>query len=401
MAIATAAMVSGCAVGPPSKDFATGDAVLALRVKEGGEDSSHLVLVSAEGKARSIELDEVEGAGISWTEHGITTSDPSHDYVIDEAGLTANERTSGGDELETQQEWYRVQVGAGTLVGFSPEDGSKDPFVTYIDGDSGKATTRVSPYGQTSTAAVCGDRVLSSGRGTDTKAFEDDSESIPESQWDRAALTSAYPHDGADILSALEPSAFPGTTSPCVEGIVYEGWESDDDKHFIRVWNTAKGTPAEQVAVDHEIVYPADDNSSRIGGPHRVTVSDGQLFWVVDHRMWSAPLPTTEAAPIQAREVGFLEGYVGMDAEVMTYASNAVYTVADDSELHERKWSRSRRSDRVWTELTELTLLRTDLGSWKSSVALDVDLEDVDFPTKDVQVTALAINPEWLAEKGE
>ncbi|MER6974239.1 hypothetical protein ABT304_24480 [Nocardioides sp. NPDC000445] len=388
-------------MGPPPKDFATGDAVLALRVKEGGEDSSYLVLVSQEGKTRAIELEEVEGAAISWTENGITTSDRSHDYVIDETGLTANERTSGGNEHETQHEWYRVPVGAGTLVGFSPEDGSKDPFVTYIDGESGKATTRVSPYGQTSTAAVCGERVFSSGRGTDTKAFEDDTESIPESQWDRAALTSAYPHDGADILSTVEPSAFPGTTSPCVDGIVYEGWENDDDQHFVRVWNTAKATPATNVAVDHEIVYPADDNSSRIGGPDRMTVSDGQLFWVVDHRMWSAPLPTTGTAPIQAREVGYLEGYVGMDAEVLTYASSAVYTVADDSELHERKWSRSRRSDRVWTELTELSLLRTDLASWKTSVALDVDLEDVDFPTKDVQVTALAINPEWLAENGE
>jgi hypothetical protein len=398
MTVATAALVSGCSVGPPSKDFATGDAVLALRVKEGGEDSSYLVLVSQEGKTRAIELEEVEGAAISWTENGITTSDRSHDYVIDETGLTANERTSGGNEHETQHEWYRVPVGAGTLVGFSPEDGSKDPFVTYIDGESGKATTRVSPYGQTSTAAVCGERVLSSGRGTDTKAFEDDTESIPESQWDRAALTSAYPHDGADILSTVEPSAFPGTTSPCVDGIVYEGWENDDDQHFVRVWNTAKGTPAEQVAVDHEIVYPADDDSSRIGGPHRVTVSDGQLFWVVDNTMWSAPVPTTGTAPVQAREVGYLEGYVGMDAEVMTYASSAVYTVANDTDLHERKWSRSRRSDRVWTELTELSLLRTDLASWKTSVALDVDLEDVDFPTKDVQVTALAINPEWLAE---
>lgn len=399
MAVATAAMVSGCAVGPPPEDFATGDAVLALRVHEGGEDSSYLVLVSAKGETRSVELDRVEGAQISWTENGITTSDRSHDYVIDESGLTANERTSGGNELETQHEWYRVQVGAGTLVGFSPEDGSKDPFVTYIDGDSGKATTRVSPYGATSTAAVCGERVFSSGRGTDTKAFEDDSESLPENQWDVAAMTSAYPHDGADILSNVEPSAFPGTTSPCVDGIVYEGWESDDDQHFVRVWNTAKGTPAAQVAFDHEIVYPESD-SSLIGGPHRMTVSEGQLFWVVDNTMWSAPLPTTDAAPIEAREVGYLEGYVGMDAEVLTYAPGAVYTVAEDSELHERKWSRSRRSDRVWTELTELTLLRTDLGSWKSSVALDVDLEDVDFPTKDVQVTALAINPEWLAENG-
>ncbi|MER6937002.1 hypothetical protein [Nocardioides sp. NPDC000441] len=398
MAVASAAVLSGCQIGPPPKDFATGDAVLALRVHEGGEDSSYLVLVSPKGQTRAFELDRVEGAQISWTENGITTSDRSHDYVIDETGLTANERTSGGNEHETQHEWYRVPVGAGTLVGFSPEDGSKDPFVTYIDGESGKATTRVSPYGQTSTAAVCGERVFSSGRGTDTKAFEDDTESLPESQWDRAALTSAYPHDGADILSTVEPSAFPGTTSPCVDGIVYEGWENDDDQHFVRVWNTAKGTPAEQVAADHEIVYPADDDSSRIGGPHRVTVSDGQLFWVVDNTMWSAPVPTTGTAPVQAREVGYLEGYVGMDAEVMTYASSAVYTVANDTDLHERKWSRSRRSDRVWTELTELSLLRTDLASWKTSVALDVDLEDVDFPTKDVQVTALAINPEWLAE---
>ncbi|MFE6508858.1 hypothetical protein ACFVDI_17310 [Nocardioides sp. NPDC057767] len=399
MAVATAALVSGCAVGPPPEDFATGDAVLALRVHEGGEDSSHLVLVSANGETRSVELDRVEGAQISWTENGITTSDRSHDYVIDETGLTANERTSGGNEVETQHEWYRVPVGAGTLVGFSPEDGSKDPFVTYIDGESGKATTRMSPYGATSTAAVCGERVFSSGRGTDTKAFEDDSESIPESQRDRAALTSAYPHDGADILSTLEPSGFPGTTSPCVDGLVYEGWENDDDQHFVRIWNTAKGTPAEQVAVDHEIVYPADDDSSRIGGPDRVTVSDSQLYWVVDNTMWSAPVPTTEAAPIRARKVVYLEGSVGLDAEALAYSSSGVYTVINDSELRER-FTR-RRSDRVWTELTELSLVRTDLATGKAALALEVDVEDVDFPTKDASVTALAVNPTWLAKQGE
>lgn len=398
--MASAALISGCGqVGPPPKDFATEDAVLAMRVHEGGEDSSYLVLVSAKGETRAIELGRVEGAAISWTEDGITTSDRSHDYVIDETGLTANERTIGGNELETQHEWYRVQVGAGTLVGFSPEDGSKDSFVTYIDGDSGKATTRVSPYGATSTAAVCGERVFSSGRGTDTKAFEDDSGSIPESQLNRAALTSAYPHDGTDILSTLEPSGFPGTTSPCVDGIVYEGWENDAEEHFVRVWNTAEATPAAQVAVDHEIVYPADDDSSRIGGPDRVTVSDGQIFWVVDNTMWSAPLPTTEAAPIRAREVGYLEGSVGLDAEVLAYSSSDVYTVTNESDLHER--SSRRRSDRVWTELTELSLVRTDLATGKAALALEVDVEDVDFPTKDASVTALAINPEWLAENSE
>ena len=219
MTVATAALVSGCSVGAPPKDFALEDAVLAMRVQEGGVDSSYLVLVSPEGKTRAIELDEVEGAGISWTEHGITTSDPKHDYVIDESGLTDNKRTSGGESLETSHEWYRVPVRAGTLVGFSPADSSKDSFVTYIEGESGKTTTRVSPYGQTSTAAVCGERVFAPGRGTGTKAFEDDSKSIPEDQLDRAALISAYPHDGADILSTLEPTG-PGVTSPCVDGIV-------------------------------------------------------------------------------------------------------------------------------------------------------------------------------------
>ncbi|MGH3087612.1 MAG: hypothetical protein ACRDSJ_09885 [Rubrobacteraceae bacterium] len=140
-------MMTGCSVGPPPKDFAIDDAVLAMRVEEGGEDSSYLVLVSPDGQTRAVELEGVEGAGISWTEHGITTSDPTHDYVIDEAGLTDIKRTSGDKSLETMHEWYRVQVGQGTLAGFSPADASEDSFVTYIDGDSGKATTRVSPYG--------------------------------------------------------------------------------------------------------------------------------------------------------------------------------------------------------------------------------------------------------------
>ena len=164
----------------------------------------------------------------------------------------------------------------------------------------------------------------------------------------------------------------------------------------MRVWNTTKGTPEAQVAVDHEIVYPEDD-SSRIGGPDRVTVSDGRLFWVVDNAMWSAPLPTG-AEPIRAREVGYLEGSVGLDAEVLAYSSNDVYTVTNESDLHERLTR--RRSDRVWTELTELSLVRTDLATGKPSLALKVDVNDVDFLTKDASVTALAINPKWLAENG-
>lgn len=395
--MATAALLSGCAAAPPPEDFKTGDAVMAVRLAEGDEYSGYLVLVSPKGETRSLELDDVEGAAISWTEDGITTSDRSHDYVIDEKGLTAHKRTSDGNELETRHEWFRVPVGSGTLVGFSPENGSTDPFVTFLDGDSGKATTRVSPYGQTSTAAVCGDRVFSSGRGAGTKAFADDSASVPKDQWGRAALTSAHPYDGADILSTLEPSAFPGTTSPCVDGIIYEAWENDDDQHLVRVWNTAKGTPVTEVAHDHEIVYPEDD-SPRIGGPNRLTVSDGQVYWVVDSTMWTAPLPSAESAPIRARELGYLEGYTGLDAEVLTYGSGSVYTVADESEYHERKWSRSRHSDRVWAELTKLRLLRTDLATGETASALEVEVEDVDFPTKDVRLTALAINPRWLAE---
>lgn len=397
MTVATAALVSGCSVGAPPKDFAIEDAVVAMRVHEGGEDSSYLVLVSPEGKTRAIELDGTEGFGVSWTEHGITTSDPEHDYVIDKSGLTDHKRTSGGESLEASQEWYRVPVGAGTLVGFSPADSSTDSFVTYIDGESGKTTTRVSPYGQTSTAAVCGDRVFAPGRGTGTKAFEEDSESIPEDQLDRAALTSAYPHDGTDILSTLEPTG-PGVTSPCVDGIVYEGWENDDHQDYVRTWNTAKGTPAAKAALDHEIVYPNDDASSEIGGPAAMTVVDGQLVWVVENTMWSAPLPSAAAGPVKAREVGYLEGYVGLDAEVLAYSSNAAYTVTNETDLHKR--FTKRRSDRVWTELTELSLVRTDLATGKPSVALEVDVDDVDFPTKDAYVTALAINPKWRAENG-
>lgn len=397
MTVAMAALVSGCSVGAPSKDFAIEDAVLAMRVQEGGEDSSYLVLVSPEGRTRAIELEGIEGAGISWTEHGITTSDPEHDYVIDEAGLTDNRRTSAGQKPETDHEWYRVEVGSGTLIGFSPADSSKDPFVTYIDGASGKATTRVTPYGDTSTAAVCGDRVYASGRGTGMKAFEDDSQSVPESHWDRAALTSAYPYDGADILSTLERSAFPGTTSPCVDGIVYEPWQDDEsEQHLVRTWSTATGTPAAKTAADHVIRYPAD-GASLIGGPSAMTVADGRLVWVVDNTMWSAPLPTG-AGPIQAREVGWLSSEVGLNADVLAYSSSAAYGVSTDGDFHKRI---SKHRSRGWTELTELKLVRADLTTGEQSVALDVDVDDVEFPTKDVYVTALAINPEWLAKKGE
>jgi len=86
----------------------------------------------------------------------------------------------------------------------------------------------------------------------------------------------------------------------------------------------------------------------------------------------------------------------GLDAEVLTYSSNAAYTMTNETELHKR--FTKRRSDRVWTELTALSLVRTDLATGKPSIALEIDVEDVDFPTKDASVTALAVNPEWVAE---
>lgn len=55
----------------------------------------------------------------------------------------------------------------------------------------------------------------------------------------------------------------------------------------------------------------------------------------------------------------------------------------------------------MWTKLTDLNLVRTDLATGKPSMALEVDMDDVDFPTKDASVTALAINPDWLAKRGE
>jgi len=45
------------------------------------------------------------------------------------------------------------------------------------------------------------------------------------------------------------------------------------------------------------------------------------------------------------------------------------------------------------------TLVRTDLATGKPSLALDVDVKAVDFPTEDVDVTALAVSPEWSAEQ--
>lgn len=366
---------------------------MAMRVEKSGEESSHLVLVSPKGRTRAIELDGVEGARISWTEHGITTSDAEHDYVISNAGLTEHTRKSGDKPLEASREWFRVQSGPGTLVGFSKTDSSGGGFVTYLDGDSGKATSRVSPYGATSTAAVCGERVFSPGRGTDTKAFEDDSQSVPESELDRAALTSAHPHDGTDILSTLEPASAPGVTSPCADGIVYEPWQDDEGQDFVRTWNTEKGLPSDQTAVDHAIDYPADASHS---AAKALKVVDDQLVWVDDYALWSAPLPSG-AAPIQARRVGQLNGEIGLDAGALAYSSNAAYTVAKDGDLHRRPLSK-RGHDRAWTELTELNLLRTDLATGKPSLALEVDVKDVDFPTDDVYVTALAVNPEWAAE---
>ncbi|MFD4325816.1 hypothetical protein ACFWQC_14345 [Nocardioides sp. NPDC058538] len=399
MAVASAALLSGCGqVGPPPKDFATEDAVVAMRVQEGGEDSSYLVLFSADGRSRAIELDGDEDDRVSWTKHGVTTSDRDHDYVIDGKGLSGQERTSDGESVEQTGEWFRVQVGKGTLAGFSGADGSSDSIFTYIDGATSKATTEVESYAPKTAAAVCDDHVFAPGRGTGTKAFEDDSDSVPEAEWDRAALVSIYPRDGVDVKSTLEPSSLPMGELPCVDGIVYEAWENNDaDQHIVRTWNTAKGTSAAEAAIDHEIVYPGDA-AGQIGGPSAVAVKDGRLVWVVENTIWSASRPSHTAGEVQAREIGRVGGYIGLDAEALTYSSKAAYSVTNESDLRERH---SKYDSDVWTELTGLTLLRTDLATGKESAALEFDVDDVDFPTKNVSVTALAINPEWLADQSE
>ncbi|GGR60156.1 hypothetical protein J2S40_004368 [Nocardioides luteus] len=85
---------------------------------------------------------------------------------------------------------------------------------------------------------------------------------------------------------------------------------------------------------------------------------------------------------------------------MLEYASNAAYTVTTDRDLHKRG-VKSRNRDRVWTELTELSLVRTDLTTGKASVALEIAVKDVDFPTKDARVTALSVNPEWSAPRDD
>ncbi|WP_416447226.1 hypothetical protein AB3K78_08105 [Leucobacter sp. HNU] len=117
---------------PPISDgFGIGDAVVALRLDAGG--TSYLVLVDAEGRTRSAQLAE-RGSGESrvvWTEAGLSTGDPGHEYLLRSDGLTrlalpgpGSSRASGNGSRST----------AASRCGLAPPRGSSWPSSTRAPG---------------------------------------------------------------------------------------------------------------------------------------------------------------------------------------------------------------------------------------------------------------------------
>lgn len=356
---------------PISEEFGTEDAVVALRLDARG--ASYLVLVNEAGQTRSVGVEErgFEHARIAWSEAGLSTGGPEHEYLLRENGLI--ELPLEGD-AEGRTEAYRFATDDGFMVMMGSP---RRPEAAFVDAASGALSLIDTGY-STPTLAGCGGEVL--------MVREDSVETITESSRDFDGLDS---FDGVESLVCDADRAY-GLSR------ISDGAAS---RQALRVWDRATGN----VGV-FEVRYPETVHGWRAGTPF---VREGRVYWAADGRLWSVrppesggrepraegALPVIEAEPIAElnSRIDGSQPVVGTDEGVLAPASGRVYGVAVDEEWVKR--SKGRSYDR----LDGLTIFSVDTATGQQRVEIEVGADGIDFPERDIRVSAIGVDPAWAA----
>ncbi len=347
-----------------SEDFGLEDAVVALRLD--ADHQSYLTLVNDAGETGSVRLDE-RGSGDSrvlWTQDGLSTGGPDEEYVLGADGLTSFPLDQ---TVESSSERDRVATAGGFAVLTGSAEGAQ---LSFVDVEAGRLTERDAGYTSAMLTSCDGEAVLVDGdRGI-------------------RAVTAA-----TDDFSGSR--AFTGVGSVTCDGDRVYGLDeivdhADHSTQVLRIWDRATG---ERRGV--EIRYPESINAWISGTPF---VWEGRLYWAAWSTLWSVPVGEELGDAVDVTEVADLGGFIddanvvaGTDEGALAAASGRVYGVAT-----EEKFINPRRGS-AYDRLDRMVIFSADTADGDRRVELE--LRGIDFPKRDLLVEAIAVNPQWAAER--
>lgn len=362
---------------PISESFGTEDAVVALRLEARG--TSYLVLVNEAGRARSVQLAErgFVGSQLAWSDAGISTGDPTHEYLIGEGGL---EKLAVPGPTEGIHDRARLASGTGFAVFTGSSEGQRALFVDTAG--TGASLTGTDIGREVPEFASCGGEIV--------MATANGSEPVTPQTRDFAGLGLFD-----DVVAlACDADRVYGL------GAIPDGPEP---RETLRVWDRSGGAPLE-----FEVRYPEELIAK---SPHSPFVHGGRLYWAAEWNLWSVALPNGtgsasgggETPVLDAAASGVLAGFLDSDGAsdfeiaagtpegLLAQVEGRVFGVATDEEFDHGGRGPS------YTRLDGLEIFSVDAATGERRVEIEVD--SIDFPRRDLHVTAIAVDPEWAAAR--
>ena len=347
---------------PISEGFGLEDAVVALRLDADGH--SYLVLVNEAGETRSVELDErgFEESRIAWTQAGLSTGGPADEYLVHEDGLA---RMPLPDGSESSSERARFAVADGFAVYTGSAEGQQ---LAFVDAATGELTAVDAGY--TSAAlTTCGEELV-----------------LVDESGVRTVTAETTDFDGLGVFDGVEALV-------CDQDRLYGLGEIVDaestSQQTLRVWDRATGASS---AV--EIEYPEAVNAWMSGTPF---VWEGRLYWAAQATLWSIPVAEiAESSAVDAEPSADLGGFlddlspvVRTDQGVLAHSGGRVFGVATEEDFI------NPNRGETYDKLLDFAIFSADAVSGERRIEIEVD--GIDFPRKDLHVMAIAVDPEWAA----
>ncbi|GAA1144149.1 hypothetical protein GCM10009651_30610 [Microbacterium natoriense] len=347
---------------PISEDFGLEDAVVALRLH--ADDHAYLVLVNEAGETRSVELEErgFEESRIAWSEAGLSVGGPADEYLIHDDGLTALP-LSGAKESSSER--ARLAVADGFAVYTGSAEGQQ---LAFVDAATEEITTIDLGY-VNPVLTTCGDDVA-----------------LVDESGVRIVTPDSRDVDGLGVFTGVRTLVCDQDRALGLGEIVDEETSAHQS---LQIWDRATGDRQEL-----EIHYPESVLGWESGTPF---VWEGRLHWAAGATLWSIPLAEiAESTSVDAEPAADLGGFVGdlspvvrTDQGALAQSGGRVFGVATEEDFINPNRGES------YDKLLSLAIFGADAISGERRIEIDVD--GIDFPRRDLHVTAIAVNPEWAA----
>ncbi len=180
--------------------------------------TGYLLLVDKDGEFRTLRTEPMDNGQPVWTSDGLFFADSSHDFLLDDEGLSV---------VQSPKPDYQnalLEVG-GSVVGvynhgFVGDSGYRDVVVAYSEG----ASTTTAVEGDYGIVADCDGELVGWSEVPGTLA---ESEGLPElddeSSTTRSVLSRLWPTD-QEVLGVHDAEGSAGTAvveAPCLDGVVH------------------------------------------------------------------------------------------------------------------------------------------------------------------------------------